>query len=122
MWTASSWRQLKELTTPPLAHFTALMTLTFFAFAILLTNWYFLIIAIFIPVLTKIRPAWFNPLNRGWHNVGLLLAWIFQPVVLTVFYFCLLGPFALLFKFFKKNSGDGQWIEKKSSCRFEKPF
>jgi len=64
---------------------------------------------------------WSSVLNTPtyfWMRLGLLMARVFNPVVLLIFYLCLICPFALLGRILRRDilmlrrSTDSLWIDK----------
>jgi hypothetical protein len=54
-------------------------------------------------VLAMGRPLWLQPLNRLWTQLGLLLGRIVTPVVMTVLFFLVFTPVALLVRLLGKD-------------------
>jgi hypothetical protein len=73
----------------------------------------------FTTLLTTFTPGVFGPLNRAWHQLGLLMGKIVSPLVLGFIFFLILTPLALVLRVFgrdplrlKKSSARSFWIQR----------
>jgi len=85
--------------------------------------WPYAVTAIGAALLSLVYPAVFSIFNRLWHDFGLLLGWLMAPIVLSLIYFTLFVPMALVLKAFGHQAfKPGGWIEKKKPCDFKRSF
>ena len=80
------------------------------------------VLALVFAVLALAAPHALAPLNRAWFKLGLLLARVVNPIVLTVLFFVVITPYALVLRLAgrdalrlrprKKDDADTYWIER----------
>jgi hypothetical protein len=68
---------------------------------------------------TLLAPDWLAPLNRLWHELGLLLGKIFNPLILGALFFGVITPVSLATRLFgrdvlrlRKRSVASYWIDR----------
>lgn len=72
-----------------------------------------------------LRPSMLSGMNIVWTKVGLLLHRVVSPVVLAIFFFVALSPFAVVTRLFRKNAlhlsrdpgANSYWIARKARNR-----
>jgi hypothetical protein len=82
---------------------------------------FFFLLALIFIFLTIFTPSLLGPLNRIWFFLGLLLAKIFNPVILAIIFYFLITPVALVAHFFgrdilfiKKRIVTSYWVDRDS--------
>jgi hypothetical protein len=80
--------------------------------------------ALLALVLAFVYAKVFAPFNQLWFRFGLLLAKVISPIVLTVFYYLIFAPMAIVMKLSgHKPFRTPGWVSVDSKPpRFEKPF
>jgi predicted membrane metal-binding protein len=64
-------------------------------------------------------PKTLAPLNKAWFRLGILLGRIVSPIVVGIFFFCLVTPVAVVTRFLgrdelrlKRQRGGSYWVER----------
>jgi Na+-translocating ferredoxin:NAD+ oxidoreductase RnfD subunit len=77
------------------------------------------LLAILFCLVTAFAPTFLEPLNRAWFGLSLFLGGIFSPIVLSVMFFVLIVPVALITRLFgrdalliKRRQVSSYWVEK----------
>ena len=92
-----------------------------YSFVVLNSDYAFwlLIIAGIFAVVTSLAPKLLQPLNNTWHELGILLGKIFNPITLGFIFFLLITPVGLISRFFgrdelrmNKISMSSYWIDR----------
>ena len=68
-----------------------------------------------------LKPVWLRPLNKYWTKIGLLLGRVVSPVIITVLFYGIVTPIALLFRLLGKDplrlardpEARSYWIERR---------
>lgn len=92
----------------------------------------FLVASVLLAV-ALVRPRLLHPLNRAWFWLGETLGRIINPLVLSIIYFLLLTPIALVGRWrgrdvlrLKKKAAGSYWVEREpgesASSSFEHQF
>ena len=78
-------------------------------------------LAILFTLLTIYVPVALAPLNRTWFTFGLFLGKVVSPIVLSVIFFILITPVAMVTRFFgrdalliEKREVSTYWVEKET--------
>ncbi len=86
-------------------------------------KWLWLGVPMGLVAVTVLRPRLLEPLNRLWFVFGLLLAWVMSPVFLTLFYFLIFVPMAMVIKLCgHKPFPHRGWVKTKKRCDFVRNF
>jgi len=93
-------------------------------------NLFFLSISILFLLISLTFSSILKPLNILWHKFGVLLAKIFNPLIMAIIYFLIVTPIALILKLIKKdvlelkkNKSDSYWRERKDpQTKMDKQF
>lgn len=82
-------------------------------------SYLFLILSIFVAIITLSVPHLLEPFNRSWYSLGLLLGRIVNPIVLGFIFFFLITPVSLIGRIFrrdvlrlKKRSEQSYWVDR----------
>jgi len=97
------------------------------------TNWYMhtILASLIFVILSFIKPVILRPLNFVWFKIGLLLHSIINPIIMSILFFIVITPFALIMRLFGKspininydNSAKSYWIDsEKTTTDFNKQF
>jgi len=78
--------------------------------------------ALLLALLGMIAPAWLGPLQRAWMALAVLLGFVMNRVILTIVYFGMFTPAALVLKILRKDllherwdkSAESYWVRKTS--------
>ena len=89
-----------------------------------------LIISLIFLILGLINSKILSPLNKIWFKFGVFLGKIISPIVMSVVFFLVVTPIAILMRILKKdllnlkiNNNKSYWIEKnKSKSRMKNQF
>lgn len=80
-----------------------------------------LFLAVLFALITICRPSTFAPLNRAWFSLSLFLGSVISPIVLSIIFFALIVPVALITRLFsrdvlllKKRQVSTYWIDKEA--------
>lgn len=108
------------------------ISLGFLALYLLFRTNLFLHVALVISVLSVLSEGIANRIAGVWLKLATLLSYIVPNIILSLVFFCLLTPIALLQKLFKKNTAFGLSNKLKSTfvdsnksidkTHFEKPW
>ena len=98
------------------AFFAVLTGIAFWTDSKLLLIW--LCAALGTLVITIFFPSWLGPFNKIWHEFGLLLSKITNPVVLGFLFFIIVTPTGILMRLFHRdplrlrldNESNSYWI------------
>ena len=78
-----------------------------------------LFLALLFALITICRPRVFGPLNRSWFALGLFLGKVVSPILLSVIFFVLIAPVAIITRLFgrdalllKKRQVSTYWVDK----------
>ena len=81
-------------------------------------HWSIIVSLIFL-ILGLIDSRILSPLNRLWFKFGLFLGRIFSPIIMSIIFFFIVTPIAILMRLLKKdllnlkfNNSDTYWIKK----------
>ena len=76
-----------------------------------------LVVSLIFLILGLINSIYLTPLNRIWLRFGILLGNLVSPIVMSIIFFAIVTPIALLMKLFnrnllglKKNNKKSYWI------------
>ena len=82
-------------------------------------RWWALIISIIFLILGLSNSKFLTPINNLWFKFGIFLGKIVSPLVMTIIFFLVVTPTAILMKIFKKflinlkyNDKNSYWIKK----------
>ncbi len=77
------------------------------------------LLAILFCLVTAFAPSFLGPLNRAWFRLSLFLGGVFSPIVLSIMFFVLIVPVALITRLFgrdvlmlKKRQVSSYWVDK----------
>lgn len=97
-------------------------------------NYYLLAIAFLLIIPALLFPMILKPLNRLWMGLGILLGWFTSRIILTLLFFLVITPTAIIVKIlgkdflnlkYEKNSSS-YWIKKEakenSKIEYERQF
>lgn len=80
-----------------------------------------LFLAVLFALITICRPSIFGPLNRAWFTLSLFLGKVVSPIVLSIIFFVLIAPVAIITRLFgrdalllKKRQVLTYWVDKES--------
>ena len=80
-----------------------------------------LLIALIFLILGLINSKFLTPLNKIWHRFGMLLGNIVSPIVMSIVFFLVVTPTAIIIKIcgkdilnLKKNNSKSYWIDVKN--------
>lgn len=80
-------------------------------------------VPVVLTALAFFVPKFLHQIHRGWYIFGLFLGWLLSPLTLSLFYFLIFVPMALVLKLFGHKAFLRKgWIHKKKSCDFVRPF
>jgi hypothetical protein len=124
MWTRADWKRLHSVSPPPEWQFFILFScaiglgiyLFFSRFPILWGAMFSIVLAMALNGRTL---RW---LNRMWFLFGCALAWMVQPLILSLFYFLLFVPFSVVLFLLRKKRNASQWSPVDNEYRFDKAF
>lgn len=78
-------------------------------------------LALFFVLATVLAPSRLDPLNRAWLSLSLFLGRVVSPIVLSIIFFVLIVPVALITRLFgrdvlllKKRQVPSYWVDKES--------
>ena len=78
-----------------------------------------LIISLIFLILGLLNSKTLNPLNKLWFKFGMILGRIISPIIMSIIFFLVVTPIALIMKLLKKdllnlkfNKTNTYWIEK----------
>ena len=81
-----------------------------------------LIISLIFLILGLLNSKILNPLNKLWFKFGMILGRIISPIIMSIIFFLVVTPIALIMKLLKKdllnlkfNKTNTYWIEKSGS-------
>ena len=84
----------------------------------------FLILAIIFLILGYLNSRLLTPLNILWFKFGILLSVVISPLIMSIIFFCVVTPLAILAKIVKKdflnldkkknNNKKSYWIDKEN--------
>ena len=87
-------------------------------------NKIFLILAIIFLILGFLNSKLLTPLNILWFKFGILLSVVISPLIMSIIFFCVVTPLAILAKIVKKdflnldkkknNNKKSYWIDKEN--------
>lgn len=90
---------------------------------------FFLTGSVIFTLISLLFPQVLGPLNWLWTRLGLLLARLTNPLILAGFYYLVLTPVALLYRFFSKQSfrtkyseQEGTWTPHNSQSTMKQQF
>lgn len=105
---------------PTLTNFTTVMVIAFGVLSWLLQNLWLNLPGLLILILFFLKSPILQTLNRLWFQFGVILAWLISPVMLTVLYFFIITPFALITRPFRTQKKS--WIEHSEAVNMRTPF
>ena len=80
-----------------------------------------ILVAVIFVLVTICIPTALAPLNRAWFNLSLFLGKVVSPIVLSIIFFILIVPIAILTRLFgrdalslKKRQVSSYWVDKES--------
>lgn len=122
MWTRTDWRHLKDRPPAPAKQFLLLLTalgiLSYFIKGPELLSLFFVVLFLFC----SFHRPFLMRLNQWWHLLGCTLAWLIQPLFLSMIYFFIFLPFGSFLFLIRKKKYVGHWIPRDFKCRFDKSF
>ena len=89
-----------------------------------------LIISIIFLLLGTLNSKFLTPLNKIWFKIGVLIGNVISPIVMSIIFFLVVTPTALIMKILgkdllnlKKNTKNSYWIKKQNqNNRMKKQF
>ena len=89
-----------------------------------------LIISIIFLLLGTLNSKFLTPLNKIWFKIGVLIGNVISPIVMSIIFFLVVTPTALIMKILgkdllnlKKNTKNSYWIKKQNqNIRMKKQF
>lgn len=122
MWTRTDWRRFKDRPPAPAKQFllllTVLGTLSLFLEGPHLLSLFFVVLFI----LGSLHRPFLMRFNQWWHLLGCALAWLIQPLFLSMIYFFIFLPFGFFLLLIRKKKYAGHWVRQRPICRFDKSF
>lgn len=122
MWTRADWLRIKSAP-PPAEWQFFLLFCVFSAFLFyVFSTWLPGAVSLVMLGLFLVNGTILKKLNRLWFLVGSALAWLIQPLFLSVIYYVIFLPFGLFLFLLRKKKYQGQWLPYNRDCRFDKSF
>ncbi len=94
-------------------------------------SFYFFILSAAFILLCLALPASLKPIHRAWMSLAIVLGWLMSRVVLTILFFVVITPIALLARLsgrdflglrFKANPRDSYWVPRGRAERQKRDY
>jgi hypothetical protein len=121
MWNRSDFRRLQKSPRPSLKSFSLFAVFVFTGIICFVDLPLSLASLGLVPAIFS--RSYLSVLNAVWFYIGIILAWLVQPVFLIVFYLLVITPLSLILRLARaRSSPEPGWQASKNTIRFDRMF